>query len=260
MQGNIISVTNIIEKGKKSGRVETSDGTRYTIYQLPEDIQERDKVEFNVRTSRVGKEYAVFEEKVATYYDIYGEKAELEAIQRWIDTISGLRERVIRVESEHQSGHDYRIFFNDGSQTIVEVKNEENYWYKITGNITIDAISAFDIVSNDVREYLIENKNWIKVEYYQRFLKGIRLNKRGTLYESDADIMVKCIIDGDFVKAYNMQQLKSCAKRFEETYNLRVNDKRRYGIVEKHESATYCIKPSVIRDYEINNYDEIPKR
>ena len=260
MQGDIIRVYDSDGTKDKSGRVKTSDGTRYTIYQLPEDIQERDKVEFNVRTSRIGKEYAVFEEKVATYYDIYGEKAELEAIQRWIDTISGLRERVIKVEPEHQSGHDYKIFFNDGSQTIVEVKNEENYWYNITGNITIDAISAFDIVSNDVREYLIENKNWIKVEYYQRFLKGIKLDKRGTLYESDADIMIKCIIEGDFVKAYNMQQLKSCAEQFEKTYRLRINDKESYGIEEDWESATYCIKPYVIRDYEINNYDEIPKR
>ena len=260
MQGYIVWIYDSNEKGKKSGRVETSDGTRYTIYQLPEDINKKDKVEFSIRTSKEGKEYAVFESVIASYFSIYGEKAELAAIQRWIDTISGLRERVIRVEPEHQSGHDYKIFFNDGSQTIVEVKNEENYWYDITGNITIDAISAFDIESDDIREYLKEHRNWIEVEDYKRFLGGVRINKKGTLYHSDADIMVKCIIGGDFVKAYNMQQLKSCAEQFEKTYRLRINDKESYGIEEDWESATYCIKPSVIRDYEINSYDEIPKR
>ncbi len=260
MQGEIVRIYESNENGNKAGRVITSNGIQYNIYQLPPDIHIRDRVAFNKRRSQAGNEYAIFENKIDNYFDVYGGDTELEAIQVWIDTINGLRHRVSDVVEDHQVGHDYIIFYDDGSQTLVEVKNEENYWYERTGNITIDAISAFTVESRDVLEYIINNRNWIAVEYYQKFIEGINIMRRGSLYESDADIMIKRIIGGDFIKAYDMQHLKHDANRFEELYRLRVNAKKDYGIEENWESATYCIPPRDLQDYEINNYNEIPKR
>lgn len=260
MQGEIVRIYDSDENGNKAGRVKTASGIQYNIYQLPLDVQIRDRVGFSKKRSQAGNEYGIFESRVDNYFDIYGEDAELEAIEIWIDTINGLRNRVRDVVKGHQVGHDYIIFHDDGSQTLVEVKNEENYWYERTGNITIDAISAFTIENGEVQEYLTNNRNWIAVEYYQRFIEGINIMRKGSLYESDADIMVKRIIGGDFVKGYDMQHLKQEADRFEALYRLRVNAKEDYGIEENWESATYCIPPRDLQDYEINNYNEIPKR
>ena len=263
MQGDIIKIYESNENGKQAGCVKASNGNLYSIYQLPSEIKVRDRVEFNTKVSQQsGKEYAVFVSKVDSYFDIYGEDAELEAIQQWIDTIDGLRDKVMEdgIKKEHRVGHDYVIYFKDGSKTIVEVKNEEDYWYSITGNITIDAISSFDVESEEIQEYIDNNRNWIEKEDYQRFLEGININRRGSLYDSDADIMVKRIIDGDFIQAYDMQQLKRDANQFETGYRLRINDKKSYGIEENWKSATYCIPPSDLEEYEINSYEEIPKR
>ena len=265
MQGKIIKIYESNENGKQAGCVKASDGNLYTIYQLPSEIRVGKPVEFNTKVSQQsGKEYAVFVRKVDTYYDIYGEEAvELEAIQLWLDSIDGLRDRV-RVENgivkEHQVGHDYVIYFKDGNKTIVEVKNEEAYWYDRTGNIALDAISAFDVESEEIQEYIDNNNYWIEKEDYQRFLEGINVKRRGSLYDSDADIMVKRIIDRDFIQAYDMQQLKRDANQFETGYRLRINDKESYGIEEEHESAIFCVQPSDLQEYEINSYEEIPKR
>lgn len=260
MQGEIVSIYESNNRGDFAGKVRAANGMSYNIYQLPMDIRVRDRVEFSIKRSQAGNDYAVFEELVENYFEIYGGNIELAAIYEWIDTIAGMKNRVRDVVEDHQAGHDYIIFHDDGSRTLVEVKNEENYWYERTGNITIDAISAFTVVSTEVRNYINNNKNWIEIEDYQRFLEGIHIMRRGTLYESDADILVKRIIDGDFVKAYNMQNLRQNANFFEQNYRLRVNAKADYGIEENWESATYCIPPNALREYEINVYNEIPKR
>lgn len=232
MQGEIVRIYESNNKGDFAGKVRTANGMSYNIYQLPTDIRVKDRVEFNIRRSQTGNDYAVFEELVENYFEIYGGNIELGAIYEWIDTIAGMRNRVRDVVEDNQAGHDYIIYYDDGSQTLVEVKNEENYWYEITGNITIDAISAFTVESTEVRDYINKNRNWIEIEDYQRFLDGINIKRRGTLYESDADILVKRIIGGNFVKAYNMQNLKQNASFFEQNYRLRVNDKKGYGIEE----------------------------
>ena len=261
-----------------------------TVYKLPDDIKKGDIIGFDLYISeKTRKLYGVYKEKAQAdasefgdnvarkkddekkkdaYFEKYGDNSEKQeaALKIWIASVPGLEEKIKKYEQRTKEGQDYIVTFIGGTSTSVEVKIEEPKWFIKNDNITLDAISAFNYIDENVkREVSVNNKNWVPIDYYGDFKKGVEINKWGTLYESDAKVMAKVIVDEDgnnlFVKGFDLQKLKANAEYFEKNYKLRINDKGRYDISEAWESASYCVKKydEKLNECEIKSVDDIPK-
>lgn len=146
-------------------------------------------------------------------------------------------------------------------RVIIEVKEEEFFWYNKTGNIGLDYLSAFGFLP----ESSFRKGQWIRKENLSNFLNEIEIYRKGKLFLCDADIQLfYCEDNGEIklLKAYNNKCLKDKRGIFENEYDLRVNNKNAYDrsvSSDSWESAAYFIKPynRHLKACEINSWSEL---
>lgn len=189
---------------------------------------------------------------------------EIPIVNEWLDTIDGLRDNVISVEADNTSHHDVMVTLrdidnlNDGKPIAlsIEVEQEESYWFTRTGRITIDAISAF-VYSDEARAKQLMFNGWVRVSDLREFLKCINVKRYGKIKECDANIQIKKIRDTDFLVGYDNMKLVNNRGHIERNFDLRINNKKRYGLTDNWESATYCLQPSVLDFCTIRTINDV---
>ena len=68
--------------------------------------------------------------------------SEKKIVEDWLD-INSIK-NVKEVIPDNTAFHDTKIILKSGKAITIEVKTEEAYWYKRTGNIGLDFLSAFN--------------------------------------------------------------------------------------------------------------------
>ncbi|MEM2175660.1 MAG: hypothetical protein QXI58_08600 [Candidatus Micrarchaeia archaeon] len=189
----------------------------------------------------------------------YSER-EIEIIYYWLKK-KNMLDLVESVNRDNTPFHDAVVIFKDGLEVIIEVKEEENYWFNKTGNLGLDFISAFKF-KNESWEKKVKNEMrfWIEPEFLEDFLSNIEILKYGKLVTCDADIHIFYVEnDGSvtFCEAYNNWGLQGDIEYFKKNFRLRVNDKKRYGLPDNWESAAYFVKPENIEKHKIISYEHL---
>lgn len=172
-----------------------------------------------------------------------------------LDQMPWLKEIVKRVEKDNTPLHDAKLILKNSKEYTVEIKEEEDYWYSITGNFGFDYISVFYFNSEKAKEVWLGDgkdgkKYWIKSNRLNTFMNYIKVNKYGKLVTCDADIQLHAVYDKKtkllkMVKLYNSKKLTSVDFNdyVKQTYNLRINQKDIYNLNDDWESAAYMINP-----------------
>lgn len=198
------------------------------------------------------------------YFDTYSID-EIPIVEAWINKIDGLRDKVVSVTPDNTSHHDVSLVLRtDGCgkdlpsqiRLSIEVEQEESYWFTRTGRITIDAISAF-VYSDEARAKQLMFNGWVRVSDLREFLKCINVKRYGKIKECDANIQIKKIRDTDFLVGYDNMKLVNNRGYIERNFDLRINNKQRYGLTDNWESATYCLQPSVLDFCTIRTIDDV---
>lgn len=160
---------------------------------------------------------------------------EILAARGWLTKV-GIRDyELTKGNTDIVTGTDIIIKVKD-RVVLAEVKIED-YWPYKTGNITLDAISAFSW-----------NSMPVKVNRLQELLPYITVQKWGTLYNSNDDIMIKMIRDAKQGKqnffAYDIRKLQDpvFVSYVENNCDIKVNPKKQYNLYEMWESAFFCVK------------------
>lgn len=186
-------------------------------------------------------------------------------IKKWISNNKWLSDIVVSYEADNTSYHDYKLLLKNGKQVIVEIKEEEYFWYEKTGNIGLDFLSAFNFKNDLIKKRYMYNYLWVKKGTIDNFLnKDIVVHKYGKLFTCDSHIQLfYCEDKGGnpiLIKTYNNKKLKEkiFIEYLKENYNLRINDKKAYELNDDWESAAFFIKPSDerLKECEINSYSE----
>ena len=171
--------------------------------------------------------------------------SEKKIVEDWLDINS--IEDVKEVIPDNTAFHDTKIILKSGRVITVEVKTEEAYWYKRTGNIGLDFLSAFNFnkISLNICK---KNNNWIPIGENKKFLENITVRKYGKLFTCDADIQLFNVTSEDkyiLLKAYDNICLKEeeFINYLKNNYKLRINNKPKYGIYEDWQSAAYFVNP-----------------
>ena len=171
--------------------------------------------------------------------------SEKKTVEDWLDINS--IEDVKEVIPDNTAFHDTKIILKSGRVITVEVKTEEAYWYKRTGNIGLDFLSAFNFnkISLNICK---KNNNWIPIGENKKFLENITVRKYGKLFTCDADIQLFNVTSEDkyiLLKAYDNICLKEeeFINYLKNNYKLRINNKPKYGIYEDWQSAAYFVNP-----------------
>lgn len=190
------------------------------------------------------------------YFGNYSNK-QLEIVEMYVSKTSWIKDEILDIIEDSTSFHDVICTLKSGKTLIIQVKEEEAYWFTKTNNLGLDYISAFDFIRNS-DEYL--RTRWIKPEDHQKFLDDIEIRKWGKLITCDADVhlfYVKGVgfwlYDNHILQSYRtLQWLKS-------NYKLRINDKKQYGIEEDWDSAAFFVKPShqVLIQAKIDNLHKL---
>ncbi len=171
---------------------------------------------------------------VKNYYKYYS-KNELEIVSEWMKSI-GIDD--FTVERANTGLHDVFVVCKETS-FLVEVKTDEPYWFKKTGNIGLDYYSSF--------VYLKGSKTfdfWIQPSELDEFKRSIRVDKKGKLYTCDAPVQVFYVRDTLLIGYSNFKlQREAFVKYLETNYRLRVNNKKAYGIRDTWQSAAYFVNP-----------------
>lgn len=183
---------------------------------------------------------------MVNYFNKYG-STQLEIAKEWIDQNEWLKEIVTEIGEDSTSFHDVRFktSLDPNRWYTIEVKEDERYWYDRTKNVGLDAISSFTIKNNYKKWMPYGNKGaWIKSSDFEDFKKDINVSKWGKLFTCDADIQL-FYVEGKILKAYSnklivCQQFQNYVTK---NYDLRINNKKRYGIYDNWMSATYLFKP-----------------
>ena len=171
--------------------------------------------------------------------------SEKKIVEDWLD-INNI-ENVKEVIPDNTSYHDTKVILNSGKSITVEVKTEEAYWYKRTGNIGLDFLSAFNFNKTSLN-ICKKNNNWIPIGENKKFLENITVRKYGKLFTCDADIQLFNVTSKDkyiLLKAYDNICLKKeeFINYLKNNYKLRINNKPKYGIYEDWQSAAYFVNP-----------------
>ena len=171
--------------------------------------------------------------------------SEKKIVEDWLDINSV--ENVKEVIPDNTAFHDTKIILKSGKAITVEVKTEEAYWYKRTGNIGLDFLSAFNFNKTSLN-ICKKNNNWIPIGENKKFLENITVRKYGKLFTCDADIQLFNVTSEDkyiLLKAYNNICLKEeeFINYLKNNYKLRINNKPKYGIYEDWQSAAYFVNP-----------------
>ena len=171
--------------------------------------------------------------------------SEKKTVEDWLDINS--IEDVKEVIPDNTAFHDTKIILKSGRVITVEVKTEEAYWYKRTGNIGLDFLSAFNFNKTSLN-ICKKNNNWIPIGENKKFLENITVRKYGKLFTCDADIQLFNATSEDkyiLLKAYDNTCLKEdeFINYLKNNYKLRINNKPKYGIYEDWQSAAYFVNP-----------------
>ena len=171
--------------------------------------------------------------------------SEKKIVEDWLDINSV--ENVKEVIPDNTAFHDTKIILKSGKAITVEVKTEEAYWYKRTGNIGLDFLSAFNFNKTSLN-ICKKNNNWIPIGENKKFLENITVRKYGKLFTCDADIQLFNVTSEDkyiLLKAYDNICLKEeeFINYLKNNYKLRINNKPKYGIYEDWQSAAYFVNP-----------------
>lgn len=186
-------------------------------------------------------------------------------IKKWIDNNKWLSDIVDSYEPDNTDLHDYQLLLKNGKKAIIEIKEEEYYWYNKTGNIGLDFISIFYYKSEEIKRFYIKEKLWVKKRTIDSFLSKIDVQKYGKLKTCDAHIQLFYCEDEKknpvLIKAYSNQKLQeeSFIEYLMCCYDLRINDKERYELEDKWQSAAFFVKPSdkKLIQCEINSYSDL---
>lgn len=195
-------------------------------------------------------------------------KTELNTIGAWVNQTSWLRENVEKIERHNTGLHDAKITLKNGCVFIVEVKEDEDYWYSRTGNLGFDYISAFHFKSDKAKSYWVKKNDkgewigaWINPQKLELFKNYIRVNKYGKLKTCDAHIQLYSVYEKGnkknlkLIKAYSNKRLtnESFVKNLESKERLRINNKSDYDSrTDTWDSAFYCLNP-LTNEYLINS-------
>jgi len=200
------------------------------------------------------------------YFEQYSSR-ELAIVALWIDSIPGLRDITKGISPDNTGYHDCFVVFNNGFRNlIIEVKEDEEYWYNRTGNVGFDYISAFTYKNKEVQSFAQESKLWIKPDKLEYFLNNINIDKWGKLKTCDADIQLFYVEDKTthkikFIKAYPNQDLQNYRPEIEKNLSMRINYKNAYASrTDTWESSAYYINPltdSYLKKIEINSIDDL---
>lgn len=160
---------------------------------------------------------------------------EILAARGWLNKIGETDYEIVKGNADDVTGTDIILKIR-GNVILVEVKIED-YWPYKTGNITLDAISAFSWKSKPVR-----------IQKLSQLLPYVTVHKWGTLYNSKDDLMIKMIRDAKQGKqnffAYDISKLQdpNFLSYVEDNYDIKLNPKKQYGLYESWESAFFCVK------------------
>ncbi len=200
-----------------------------------------------------------------SYFNKYSSR-ELYILEKWISCIPDL-ENLVEGFSNHNTGyHDAIVKFkNDWKMLIVEIKEEEFYWFNKTGNIGLDYISAFKFINELEKQKTISNNFWIKKEDLLNFKGKIEILKGGKLMTCDSDIQIFYAENSKgetiFLRAYNNIKLKENINYFETNFNLRINNKAIYdSSTDNWESCAYFVNPNkdvFLKSIEIKTIDNL---
>jgi len=186
---------------------------------------------------------------------------------------SGLIPHEWNIQKDNTPYHDAKVILPDGTQFLVQVKEEEARWYTITGNIGLDYISAFSFIDKAYETNCLKTLNhWIPPKEISTFLKKIKVEKYGKLKTCDAHVHV-FYVGGKgatgktelplLLKTYCNKWLKSEAfiSYLKSKYRLRINNKKAYNIDESWHSAAFFLSPSdnMLRKGEIDTHEKLLK-
>lgn len=82
-------------------------------------------------------------------------------IKEWNNNNEWLSDIVDSYEADNTGFHDYNLLLKNGKQVIIEIKEEEYYWYNKTGNIGLDFLSAFNFKNDLIKKYYIDKNFWV---------------------------------------------------------------------------------------------------
>jgi hypothetical protein len=203
------------------------------------------------------------------YFSHYSER-ELHILGIWVKQ-SDFLPHGCRFQQDNTPYHDAKVILPDGTEFLVQVKEEEEYWFAKTGNIGLDYISAFRFKTrDDEHRYLRELNFWVPPEEIATFLGRIEVDKWGKLITCDAHVHIFYVgRKGELgsseipllLKTYCNNWLRSerFIKYLTSRYRLRINDKRSYDIDEPWHSAAFFLKPSdpMLKVAEIDSFEKL---
>ena len=197
------------------------------------------------------------------YFDKYVNREEA-ILNYWIDSNPWIKEIIVKYEDDHTPFHDWKIIIKIKEKIViftVQIKEEEVYWFKRTGNLGLDFISAFNFLKQDYKKEIENNNYWVSPDIIEKFLNNkIKVMKWGKLITCDSNIHI-FFVNGEFCQAYSNSKMKSdeMIKYLKSNYSLRINKKQDYGLADDWESAAFFVKPidEKLKSCEINNIEEI---
>lgn len=166
---------------------------------------------------------------------------ELTIFHNFVEYTPWFKSLIEKIEADNTGFHDIKCLLKNGQTLIVEIKEDERYWYDKTGNVGLDYISAFRFLRNRQR-WTSGGNYWVVPTEYSDFLKDIDVKKWGKLKTCDAHIQL-FYVKRKFAHIYDNRQLQSTnfINYLNATHRLRINKKSDYNLTDNWESAAYFL-------------------
>lgn len=165
---------------------------------------------------------------------------EVKIFKYFVENNSWFENQLEDFKPDNTSLHDLKCKMKNGNVVIIQIKEDEAYWYDKTKNIGLDYISAFNFIRN--KNTWLSNNYWIKSSDYQTFTNDISVSKWGKLITCDADVHLFYVKDR-ICKLYDNSKLQnhSFISYLNTNFNLRINKKSDYNLGDDWESAAYYL-------------------
>ena len=172
-------------------------------------------------------------------FKIYSTR-EVKIFKHFVDNNAWFENQLEDFKPDNTSLHDLKCKMKDGKTLIIQIKEDEAYWYNRTKNIGLDYISAFNFLRN--KSQWLNNNYWIKSSDYQNFIGDVSIGKWGKLITCDADVHL-FYVEGCVCHLYNNSALQASAfiHHLNSSVNLRINKKSDYNLGDEWESAAYFL-------------------
>lgn len=179
-------------------------------------------------------------------------KEEVTVVKGFLSKIGVTNYTLSKDNEEDLTSTDILIKVNDKTLRA-EVKIEDSQSY-VTGDITLDAISAFSWIGRPA-----------KVNRIFQLLPFIRIQTLGTFYQSSDDIMIRMLRDiktqrQDFF-AYDIKKMKDPAfvRYIERDCDIKIQLKESCDLDDSWESAFFCVKfdDPMLQQAEIKSLDDL---